>query len=861
MKNLGLIIVLILLCGCATQTTKQTMQSQRTKEVTQIDIYNNYQVNISLSQNKNLLQQLENESITESEYDSLLTILGRPGKKYYQIDQLICNTSSDSIYKEIVRAEYFILHDSLIQLVEKHLSDLIKVDSTNASIYVKMGLLKYAQEDLQPGIDYFQKAKSITGLYDNSWLFFILADIYERNNQLLLAIKEYEEVFKENESFLIDKWENLYDLFVSTGDYGKAEDLFKNVEMMSTNTKFRNEYWDKLVDLYWEQDNLIKAESTCLSVRDTSNYTSTTKELVLIAIKNSDFKSAEEHLLDLSLVEIHQFPFQTIYNFVDYYSWNDHYTEIISWLNDNRNLLSENPSANFCYGYLLSGAELNKWDDEERDVSKIREGIAYLKKDISNDNKISFIIAYLLQTINEYEEAINYYENVSDNAVYYPYSQINLYGLTKSENVEKSISYLLNAVESLPSNITLLEKVSLYYYSSMPDYKKAIEWLNKVLLVDPNDHLYSVWLANSYLQLDDTDNAQLIISNTIDRIFTTSDSWMKNWHLGNAYEIKGDINQKLEKWHQAKRDYEKSIAYNPNDMDPRQSLANVYYKLGDSGSAEKTYLTIIDSAISKEKIDYNTYSSVLGNLSLHYMFWEPSSDKQAILFTKAINYFPESDWCYRMLGWAYKEQGNYYKATNKLKKAVELNPDSRYNYSFLAETYELEGTIDKAIENYTFAIRVVEKENLNIDRNLESEVYQGNLKSIGEYRSKIANLYKIKEDFDLAIIEYRRAISVTPDTTGLIYKFDLADAYFDNKDFKKAIENWRLVYAINGDLISLFNIGLSYLKLGDPENLRKSKTTFVEFLDKIEGDPDLGDLKRRAENIISVIDEELDSID
>ena len=865
MKNIVLIITSILLWGCATQTTTFKPQIQKVKELTSEEIYNNYPVNISLSHNKTLFQKLENGVITKSVYDSLLTDLGRPGEKYFKVEQLICDTESDSIFKEIIRAEYFINNDSLLSVVDIKLSYLLKTDSTNALLYVFMGISKLQQKEISKSIHYLQQAKQYTQPFDNSWLNLVIADIYEDNNQPIKAIIEYEEGFKINQNLLLEKWDNLFDLFVTTGQYRKAEDLFNEVETISTDTNFRNTHWDELVDLYWKKDDLAKAKSICLSVRDTNNFKSITKELVLITIKKGDFKSAEDYLWDLSSVEIQSYPFQSTFNFYDFYVSDEHYSEVLTKLENEINQLSQNQSANFCYGYFLVSKEMNQWNSEDIDVAKIREGLAYFKKVGLNNSKVNFIVGYLLQTLDEKEASISFYNKVSSKTDFYPHSQINLSVLTKSTDINESLSHLLIAEKSLSNELKLIENISLYYYSLTPDYEKAIEWLHKVLTIDPNEHLYSIWLANSYLQLDDIVNAQLTISKTIDRIFTDKESWAKNWYLGMAYKTKGDINQKLEKWVQSKRDYENSIKYDPNDMVPRMALANVYYKLKDYSSAEITYLTVIDSVTSKEKIDYNTYnevlSNLLSNLNLHYIIWEPNPGKRSKLFEKAIIYFPESDWCYRMLGWAYKDQDNYYKAVLNLKKAIELNPDSQYNYSVLAETYELEGTIDKAIEYYKYAIRAVEKENLKIEQENETEDYQFNLKSIGEYHSKIAKLYKEKEDYDLAILEYQRAISVTPDITGINYKFDLADAYFDSKYFEKAIENWHLVYEVNGDLNALYNIGLSYLNLGGPEELKKSKTTFVELLGKIEGNPDFIDSKTKAENFISIIDEELNRIE
>jgi len=861
MRNLVLIITLILLWGCATQTTTHKPQTQRVKNLTPEEIYNNYTVNISLNQNKNLFNQLESELITKAKYDSLLSDLGRPGEKYFHVEQLICNTKSDSVYKEIIRAEYFINNDSLLNVVDIELSNLLKTDSTNASIYVLIGVSKSKLDDIHNSINYLQQAKSYTHPFDNSWLFMVLADIYADNNQPQKAIVEYEEGFEIDKNLLLDKWDNLFDLFVSIGDFEKAEDLFNEVEIISTNTNFRNTHWDELVDLYWEKDELSKAESICLAVRDTNNFISTTKELALIAIKKGNFKSAEEYLWDLSSVEIQAYPFQSKFNFVKYYLWDEHFSEVFNRLNDDINLLLENPSASFCFGYFLTAIEMNQWNDENMDESKIREGIAYLKKAKSKESKLNFVIGYLLQSLAENEEAIRYYQQDANNSEFYPYSQINLSVLTKSDDISKSLSYLLAAQKFFENNEEIIEEIGLYYYSYLNDFEKAVEWYTYLMKIEPNSYLESIWLADSYLQLDDIENAQLTISKTIDKIIIDSDSWLRNWYLGMAYETKGDINQKLEKWHQAKRDYENSIKYDPKEMDPRLALASVYYKLEDLTSAENTYLSVIDSVISKDEIDYNAYNDALRSLNFHYIIFAPDPKKHAKLFEKAINYFPESNWCYRMLGIAYKNQGNYYKATINLDKAIQLDPANRYNYYNLAETYSEEGTYDKAIENYKYTIREIEKENYKIDKNREYEEYQSNLKSIGEYHSKIAELYEVKEDYDLAILEYQRAISVTPDTTGIIYKFDLAGVYFKNKDFDDAIKNWQLVFDVENNFNALFNIGLSYLNIGDPENLKISKITFVELLDKIEGDPDFIDLKNKAENFIEIIDEELNKIE
>lgn len=863
MKNLGLIFTIILLWGCATQsnTVKPQVQKDKIIKLTPEEIYNNYPVNISLSQNKNLFNQLDKELITKSEYDSLLTDLGRTGKKYYQIEQLICNTKSDSIFREIVRAEYFIHLDSLFHIVDRKLSNLIKIDSTNTSLFVLLGISNYKQKNYPRSIEYLQKAKSFTDPFDKYFLFIFLANLYEDFGKPLKAINEYEEVFDTNSNLILEKWDNLFELLISTKQYDKAEKLFNEVELLSNQTDFKKTHWTELVKLYWEKNDLSEAENFCLSIRDTTNYEIVTKELVSITIKKGDYKSAENYLWELSSVNINSYQFSAEFNFVEFYSWDDHYSESFDRLKTEVSNLSKNNSANICLGYFLAAKEMNQWTDENRDESKIRQGLAYFKKVDQKQSKLNFVIGYLLQTLNENNEAIPYYNSVSIKDGFYPYAQINLSVIKKPDDINESLGNLLEAQKILKENLEITQEIGDYFYLYLNDYHNAIKWYQSLLIKNPNEHLRSIWVANSYLKIDEIDNAQLTISQTIDKIFTDESSWSKDWYLGMAYKTKGDINTKLEKWEQSKRDYEKSIKYDPKDMDSRLALAGLYYKLEDLNNAEITYLTVIDSVISKENVDLGKYNDVLSALNIHYLIFDVDPYKHAKLFEKAIKYFPESNWCYRMLGIAYKNQGNYYKAIKNLNKAIELDPENRYNYYNLAETYSEKGTYDNAIENYKYAIREVEKENINIDQDNDSEDYQSNLISIGEYHSKIANLYKEKEDFDLAILEYQRAISVTPDTTGIIYKFELAGVYFDNNDFEDAINNWQLVFDVENNFNALFNIGLSYLNLGDPSNLKKSKSTFIELLQNIEDNPDFIDSKTRSENFINSIDEELNRIE
>ncbi|MBT6516593.1 MAG: tetratricopeptide repeat protein, partial [Candidatus Marinimicrobia bacterium] len=61
---------------------------------------------------------------------------------------------------------------------------------------------------------------------------------------------------------------------------------------------------------------------------------------------------------------------------------------------------------------------------------------------------------------------------------------------------------------------------------------------------------------------------------------------------------------------------------------------------------------------------------------------------------------------YYNLGIAYNNQGNYTKAIESYKKAIELKPDYALAYNNLGIAYNNQGNYTKAIESYKKAIEL-----------------------------------------------------------------------------------------------------------------------------------------------------------
>ena len=857
-KLMLLIITMLLIFGCATTTPKRVIENKTKKNDT---VYNTYPINISLIENQRLLKKLNDKLITFVEYDSLLTKSGRTPSQSLFIENCICNTNNNQSFEDAVRAEYFFGADSLVDIIKIRMENLTKTDSTYTMPYIYLGIISCYNNESEMALKHLNKAQKFSSNFENSDLNIFKAEIYKESKDYYKATNEYEIAFKKNEELINYYWESLFTLYIYSTQYDKAESLFKRIEISSQDADFRKNHLEKLLTLSWEKGDFEETKKICESLRDSTNSIYIDKELVNISIMQNRLSEAKKHLLYLCSIDLNSFP-NPVFDFPKFDSLDTHYSESLKKLKQIINISPDNSNANFCYGFLLVSKELNKYS-KDRNEEMIREGLAFIKKSDSSDSEVQYIIGYINQKLENIDEALECFSKVNKKSKYYPYSLINRAILLKKENLNTSLSYLIDAQKIMNNEPKLIEKIGDYYYLDFNDYKNSIIWYKKLLTLEPNNHLRSIWLANSYLQLDDIENAQLTISQTIDRIFTDESSWFKNRYLGMAYETKGDINQKLEKWEQAKRDYENSIKYNPDNMEPRLSLAKVYYQLNNVELAEETYLTVIDSIINKDNIQYYKldYYYALEGLNWHYLIYDPNPIKRAEIFEQAIKHFPSDDWCYRVLGIAYTDQERYYKAKENLNKSIELNPNNHYTYSNFAYVYEKENNFSDAIVNYNKAIKVIEKENLQLNYKEELEKYEDNLISIGEYHSKIANLYTKKKDYDLAIIEYKRAISITPDTTEILYKFKLASAYFNNKDFIKAIENWDIVFNKNRDYNAKCNIALSYFNIGGIDNLKKSKKHFSELQNLIIDESEYIELSSEVKNRINIIDTKISRIE
>ena len=816
MKRLNLLLfIFALLVGCA--TTKNTSNAKINNN-SKLITYNSYQPTITLEENKELLNRLKSNQINFDEYSAQLKNKGRISIFNTFIEDMICATNRNESYQEVIRADFFIRSDSLMNIAENQLNELTKQDSSYAIPYFYLSTINYyINQDFQSAINLVDSAIRHSVIEDKYYLSFYKAKILEKMGDYIGVIAIYENIFLEREELIIDNWKSLFYLYININELDKAESLFYMAENISLDYNFIKKNLIEFSNISWLRKDYKKMEDKYITIKDSTNSEYIDNELFNLSIMQNKFNEAKKQLLNLSSIDLNLYSNPNL-TFPEFDSLDVHYSEVLSKLKHTIDVSSNNSDANFCYGFLIVSRELNKYY-KDIDDELVRKGLAFIKKSNFSDSEINYIIGFVNLELDNQQAALEYFSKIQDKSKYYPYSLINRAIIIKEKNIDSSISLLIDAEKILSNKPSLIEKIGDYYYSDLYDYDKSVIWYKRLLSMKPDKHLRRIWLSNSYLNLENTKLALSEIDIALDNLYIDTDTWTKEWLLSMAYKTKGDIYKNLSNWQFAQDNYKTALKYFPSDNRVRLSLGNSYLQLNKIDMSEKIYLAVVDSVTGKENIkDYEyEYFEALQKLNLIYSRFKENPSVHINLFKKAVEYFPNDDWSYRILGIIYNNRDLYTLAKESFNKAIDLNPSNYYNFSSLSTTLQKEGNYDKAIENYVRALKLIEE-----NKSLENK---SKVSLIASTNSSIAN------------------------------------AYFDKKEYRNAIKFWDIANELQVDFFTIYNLGLSYLNLGGINNLHKSNEYFIELIKIIENKSDYIELKNKSLFMIESVNYEIGKLE
>ena len=166
-------------------------------------------------------------------------------------------------------------------------------------------------------------------------------------------------------------------------------------------------------------------------------------------------------------------------------------------------------------------------------------------------------------------------------------------------------------------------------------------------------------------------------------------------NLGVAYSCVGDFSH-------SEKAYVRAIELDPELAQAYINLSDLYYKAGDLASAVGTL-----QRGSYELQDNLTIAHLLARVYIEDQRWDDAIEE----LERVLDGEPENYDAYYDLGHVYFELGDYETAIDNFENVIayEQNQNNELLYYALAQAYEANNQIDKAISNYLKAIAVNDK--------------------------------------------------------------------------------------------------------------------------------------------------------
>jgi len=340
-------------------------------------------------------------------------------------------------------------------------------------------------------------------------------------------------------------------------------------------------------------------------------------------------------------------------------------------------------------------------------------------------NMLDVSVDLIGKAIDLQSQVADYYFNIANS----------YHGLQQIELEEKA---LLATLELAPSRVDAHIHLGALYEKAR-NFSRAAQIYQEALLNDRNQWSIRLSLANCYLELADTKNAEL---EALAVLVTQPNHRYAQMLLSRAL-----LGQK--RYPAAISLLEKMVIVDP-DFEVTQRLACARKENGDFALAAEQFEKLI-KAVTPAKAGVHVDSCHTG-------------------FRRCDK--TEDDSLYANLGACYFKLGKFVEATQAYEQAVNLKNNPDY-YSMLGAIAQRETRWEDAKKYFLQALAIDPNHDLVLNN--------------------FANLCIQQRDFEQAFSLYDRAIAVNPACTD--YHLNLGVAYYESNQFAKAIEQYRLVLA------------------------------------------------------------------
>lgn len=334
-------------------------------------------------------------------------------------------------------------------------------------------------------------------------------------------------------------------------------------------------------------------------------------------------------------------------------------------------------SAAFSYGQDLTQAR--KAIDAEQ-YENAKSMLKSILKTSPLDARANFLLGnvYLIQTVTDsakiaYQKGLEGPDGAKLN-----YVGLGVIDLDNGNTVAAEANFALAIKDIKKKDVEGLTAIGrAYTYSTKPNYKKAIEFLNRAKTVNPNDALVQLGLGDAYYGDKNQNEAYAAYRNA----FQIDPSLLR------AKVQLGVLLKGAKSYDEAIKSFNEVIALNPNYGPVYRELAETYYKWGrNKPSKSKEYMQTAIGYYEKylSLTDYSLHSRMR-----HADFLVLVKDYKALEIeaNKMIEMDKVNPRIFRYLGYSAYENGNVDVAIKSLESFI-ANPDNK----IIAKDYLYLGT-------------------------------------------------------------------------------------------------------------------------------------------------------------------------
>ncbi len=355
-------------------------------------------------------------------------------------------------------------------------------------------------------------------------------------------------------------------------------------------------------------------------------------------------------------------------------------------------------------------------------AEKARAAFKALIEADPKDTRSQFYLAEALNDLEQYAEADKIYrglleKNPSDAEVLASYglSQI---GQRKLDDAAKTFRLLLG-IADLPDNLQVLAKTQLAYIDLQKgNYQAAVDDAKSVLIFrdKPNTQAINIALDAFKKQKRYSDaiallqplvdnfagdafvNARyvemLLRAGAVDRAKLAATTQVK---FGTKNTIAtAEAYVQTEQYQPAIAMLQDALRKTPDDVDLQFELGSIYERSGDTKSAERVFLGILEK-----------HAEHAGTLNyLGYMWAEHgvNLDRAAEMLNRAVKQEPRNGAYIDSLGWVYFRQGKLDLAEKYLADAAKLLPRDATVHEHLGDVLAKRGEVHRALDLYREAL-------------------------------------------------------------------------------------------------------------------------------------------------------------